>query len=310
MIILVVFFLTEDMFMSKNLKGSLILILCAFIWGMAFSAQSAASGYMGPFSFVFMRCIITSAVLFCIYPLFRKLGGKKKTVVPKKRLLVLGSVLGVIFFAAGTLQQAGLSYTTAAKSGFITALYIVMIPIIGLFTGKLIGKLVWIGVFTALVGLILLCLKDDLSINIGDLITLGCAFVFSLHIIVVDKYCGELDSILLNAIQFGVAALISLPVMLIWESITWESIQACIVSILYASVCSGAIGYTLQFVGQKYTEPTLASLLMCLESVFAALGGWVLLGQGLTARELFGCILMLSASVIAQLPDKHALPRN
>jgi len=296
--------------MSKNLKGSLILILCAFIWGMAFSAQSAASGYLGPFSFVFMRCIITSVVLFCIYPLFRKLGGKKNTSVPKKRIFVLGAVLGVIFFAAGTLQQAGLSYTTAAKSGFITALYIVMIPIIGLFMGKRIGKLVWIGVVTALIGLILLCLKDDLSINIGDVITLGCAVVFSMHIIVVDKYCGDLDSILLNAIQFGVSALISLPVMLICETFTWVSVQACLGSILYASVCSGAIAYTLQFVGQKYTEPTLASLLMCLESVFAALGGWVLLGQVLTPRELFGCILMLSASVIAQLPEKHILPRK
>lgn len=291
--------------MKSNVKGSLILVLCSLIWGMAFSAQSAATEYMGPFTFVFIRFTITSIVLFAAYPFFRRQDLKNNAPVHSmKSYLILGSVIGAILFAACALQQAGIAYTTAAKSGFITALYIVMIPIIGIFMGKRIGKTVWIGVVVALIGLCLLCLKDDLTINIGDLITLGCAFVFSFHIIVIDKYAGTMNSVLLSAVQFGVGALLSLPIMLLTETPVLADILKCWVGIIYAAVFSGAIGYTLQMVGQKYTEPTLASLILCLESVFAAIGGWILLGEGLTTRELFGCILMLSASVIAQLPAK------
>lgn len=291
--------------MKSNVKGSLILILCALIWGMAFSAQSTATNYIGPFTFVFLRSAITSLVLFAAYALFfRKADVARKNHPGRRATLIVGCVLGILLFAASAFQQIGIGYTTAAKSGFITALYIVMIPVIGLFMGKRIGKLVWIGVAMALVGLCLLCLKDDLSVNVGDLITLGCALVFSFHIIVVDKYAGNINPVLLSAIQFGVGALLALPFMLLTENPTMDGIFACWTSILYAAVCSGAIGYTLQVVGQKYTEPTLASLLLCLESVFAALGGWLLLGQSLTLRELIGCALMLTASVIAQLPEK------
>lgn len=293
--------------MNKNLKGSLILILCAFIWGMAFSAQSTATNYIGPFTFVFMRSLITSIVLFAVYPLLRSKEKPYEKKLCSKRYWILGAVLGVILFAACALQQAGIAHTTAAKSGFITALYIVIIPIIGVFTGKKIGRLVWLGVVISLIGMCLLCLKDDLRINIGDLITLGCALVFSFHIITIDKYAGGMDAVLLSAIQFFTGALCALPFMLIAEQPSIANILACSTSILYAAVCSGAIGYTLQMVGQKYAEPTLASLLMCLESVFAALGGWILLGEGLAAREMIGCLLMLSASVIAQLPDKRKL---
>lgn len=294
--------------MKSNIKGSLILILCSLIWGMAFSAQSAATDYMGPFTFVCIRFTITSIVLFAVYPLFRKKDQKNNAPHhSKKSYLILGSVIGAILFAACALQQAGIAYTTAAKSGFVTALYIVMIPIIGIFMGKRIGKSVWVGVVIALIGLCMLCLKDDLTINIGDVITLACAFVFSFHIIVIDKYAGDMNSILLSAIQFGVGALLALPVMLLTETVVLRNILDCWVGIIYAAVFSGAIGYTLQMVGQKYAEPTLASLLMCLESVFAALGGWVLLGESLAVREMIGCLLMLSASVIAQLPQKHSL---
>lgn len=291
--------------MKANLKGSLILILCAFIWGMAFSAQSTATGYMGPFTFVFIRFTITSIVLFGAYFLLRKKGKPShKDSIPPKKYAILGTVIGLILFAACALQQIGIAYTTAAKSGFITALYIVLIPIIGIFMGKRIGKLVWLGVLVALIGLCLLCLKDDLSVNFGDLITLLCAFVFSFHIIVIDKYAGNMNSVLLSAVQFAVGAIAALPVMLLTETPVLSNILACWPSIIYAAVFSGAIGYTLQIIGQKYTEPTLASLLLCLESVFAAFGGWILLGEGLAPRELFGCFLMLGASVIAQLPDK------
>jgi len=294
--------------MKSNIKGSLILILCSLIWGMAFSAQSVATDYMGPFTFVCIRFTITSIVLFAAYPFFRKRDiARNAPRHSKKAYLILGSVIGVILFAACALQQAGIAYTTAAKSGFITALYIVMIPIIGLFMGKRIGKSVWIGVAIALIGLCLLCLKDDLTLNIGDLITLACAFVFSFHIIIIDKYAGGMNSILLSAIQFGVGALLALPIMLLTETVVPADVLKCWGGIIYAAVFSGAIGYTLQMVGQKYTEPTLASLVLCLESVFAAFGGWILLGESLSPREFLGCVLMLSASVIAQLPAKKTI---
>lgn len=296
--------------MKSNVKGSLILILCAFIWGMAFSAQSTATNYIGPFTFVFLRSAITSVVLFAVCPLFSRRAKADTPRASRRAYLIIGASLGAILFAATALQQIGIGYTSAAKSGFITALYIVMIPLIGLFTGKRIGRQVWIGVATALVGLCLLCLKDDLSVNIGDLITLACALVFSFHIIVIDKYAGGMNSVLLSAIQFGASALIALPVMLLTEQFSLDGVLSCWTSILYAAVCSGAIGYTLQFVGQKYTEPTLASLLLCLESVFAALGGWILLGQSLTLREGVGCALMLSASIIAQMPAHGRLKEN
>lgn len=292
--------------MKSNIKGSLILILCAFIWGMAFSAQSTATNYIGPFTFVFLRSALTSLVLFAAYPLFRRGDAQRGEKPGRRAYWTVGCALGVLLFAACALQQIGIAYTTAAKSGFITALYIVLIPIIGVFMGRRIGKLVWIGVVVALVGLCLLCLKDDLSINIGDGITLGCALVFSFHIIVIDKYACGMNPVLLSAIQFGVGAIIALPIMLLTETPSLDSILSCWTSIVYAAVCSGAIGYTLQFIGQKYTDPTLASLVLCLESAFAALGGWILLGQGLTPRELIGCVLMLSASVIAQLPERSA----
>ena len=291
--------------MKSNVKGSIFLLLCAFIWGTAFVAQSSATDYVGTFTFVFARSLLTSVVLLIAFRLFTKKEERMKIQAMKRIYLLRGVFIGAILFSACCFQQAGIAYTTTAKSGFVTALYIVLIPIIGvLFMKKRIGRLVWIGVAVALAGMCLLCLKDDLSINIGDLLTLVCALLFSFHVIAIDELCGELNSILISAIQFGTGALIALPLMLIAEKPALGSILSCWVSIVYAGVFSGAIAYTLQIVGQKYADPTLASLLMCLESVFAALGGWVLLGQVLSARELIGCALMLSASMIAQLPDR------
>lgn len=290
--------------MKANTKGSILLILCSFIWGMAFTAQSTAANVIGPFTFVFLRFAISSIVLFALYPLLRKQDAPKLTAPERKRYLLLGGALGAILFAACALQQVGIASTTAANSGFITALYIVIIPIVLRIGGKKVGKLTWVGVAVALAGLCLLCIKEDFSVNSGDLITLGCALVFSFHIILIDRHAGSMNAILLSATQFGAVAILALPCMLLTEKLVAADILSCWVSILYAGVFSGAGGYTLQMVGQKYTQPTLASLLMCLESVFAAIGGWILLGEGLSGRELIGCALMLSASIIAQLPEK------
>ena len=276
---------------------------------MAFSAQSSAMQYIGPFTFVFCRSFVSSAVLFLALPALDRLtrrGAKSQSEPSMSAHLRLGALLGVILFVATVLQQFGLVYTTAAKSGFVTALYIVIVPLIGLLLGRRIGWPVWLGVALSLAGLILLCVQSDLTVNIGDVITLACALVYAFHILTIDRFAGPLNAVRLTAIQFGVCAVLSGVIALIVEAPKLSGILACWPGILYVGVFSSAIGYTLQIVGQKHTDPTLASLIMCLESVFAALGGWMLLGQGLSARELIGCALMLAASMVAQLPGRRA----
>ena len=292
-------------YISTQLKGSLALAAAAFVWGMAFSAQSNAMRYVQPFTFVFLRSTITSLILFAAAPLFRRLsGGAGNDAPPMREHIRPGIIIGLFLVLATILQQVGLVYTTPAKSGFVTALYMIIVPLLGLFVGRRVRPLLWLGLGMSLAGMALLCIGDDLSVNIGDLYTLGCAFMFSFQILAVAHYAPKLDVLKLSALQFATAAVVSGVAAFAFETPRVEGMLACWTSILYVAVCSGAIGYTLQMVGQKYADPTLASLLMCLESVFAALGGWVLLGQALSARELIGCALMLAASVIAQLPER------
>ena len=288
--------------MSKNLKGALILLLCAFIWGMAFTAQTTAMDHIGAYGFTCLRFAMASACLFALCYLRRE----KPDKAMLRRHWPLGILLGVILLAAALLQQIGLKTTTTAKSGFVTALYIVIIPLIGLLRGQRHRAGLYIGVGMSLLGMVLLCLGEGFSLCIGDLLTLLCAFVFAFHIITVDEKGGSMDSVLLSAIQFAAAALICLPLMLLFEGFpTGEALSGCMVAMLYAGICSGAGGYTLQLIGQKYADPTVASLLMCLEAVFSALGGWVLLGQVLSLRELLGCAIMLAASVVALLSTRN-----
>lgn len=293
--------------MNKQLKGSIYLIICSLVWGMAFAAQDTAMDYIQPFTFVFMRSAITFLVLLAITPVINRISDEDTSAekAPLSTYLRVGGLLGCFLVSATILQQIGIVYTTPAKSGFVTALYIVIVPLLGLFMGRKIHLPVWIGVLLSLIGLCLLCVQTDLSLNIGDILTMGCALVFSLHILMVDRFAGKLNAFRLSTIQFGVCAIIAGIVMFIVEDPDPRAILACLPSIIYVAVFSGAIGYTLQMVGQKYTDPTLASLLMCLESVFAALGGWILLGQTLLPRELLGCATMLCASIVAQLPVKE-----
>ena len=294
-------------FINTQLKGTFYLIACSFVWGMAFAAQSNAMNYVEPFTFVFLRSLVTCLVLVAAMPLISRLGGARKSgeVPPLFGHLKLGILLGCFLVAATILQQVGLVYTTPAKSGFVTALYIVIVPLLGIFLGRRVNLTVWIGVALSLIGLCLLCVQSDLSVNVGDLFTLGSALVFSFHIMLVDRYAGSMNAFWLSAIQFGTSAVIAGIVAFAFETPTLSAVMACWTSILYVAVFSGAIGYTLQMIGQKYTDPTLASLIMCLESVFAALGGWLILGQNLLPRELLGCALMLAASVVAQLPGRR-----
>lgn len=292
---------------SNQTKGTLSLVLASFVWGMAFSAQSTAMKYVQPFTFVFLRSTITCLVLIVSMPLFRKISGEGQgAVATGAQHLRAGIPIGLFLVAATILQQIGLVYTTPAKSGFVTALYIVMVPLLGLLFGRKVRWPVWAGVALSLTGLILLCVQSDMSVNAGDLFTLGSALMFSGQILMVGRYAAGMDAVKLSAIQFGTCAVVAGVIAFAAETPTLSGILACWQSILYVAVFSGAVGYTLQMVGQKYADPTLASLLMCLESVFAALGGWFLLGQSLLPRELLGCALMLCASIVAQLPIKKA----
>lgn len=293
---------------SKQMKGSLALLAASFVWGMAFSAQSNAMRYIQPFTFVFMRSAVTFIVLLAAMPLFKRLAGDRigSDAPSVSAHVVPGAIIGVFLSLATILQQVGLVYTTPAKSGFVTALYIVIVPLLGLFMGHRVRPALWLGLALSLVGLALLCVQADLSVNIGDVFTLGSAVMYSFQIIMVSRYTVRFDALKLSAAQFATCAVISGAAAFLFETPRVEGILACWQSILYVAVFSGAVGYTLQMVGQRYAEASVASLLMCLEAVFAALGGWLVLGQTLLPRELLGCALMLSASVIAQLPDRRA----
>lgn len=295
---------------SKQLKGSAALLLASVIWGMAFSAQSTAMNYIQPFTFVFLRSIITFPLLAAAAAVLKRRPGAAQEP-PLEIYLRRGVPMGLFLVAATLFQQIGLVYTTPAKSGFVTALYIVMVPILSLILfRRQPGRFVWLGVALSLIGLILLCVQSDLTVNVGDLLTLASALMFSGQILLIDRCAGGLSAVKLSAVQFGTCAAVAGVIMGFVETPTLSGILACWPSILYVAVFSSAIGYTLQIVGQKRTDPTLASLLMCLESVFAALGGWLLLGQALSPRELLGCALMLAASVVAQLPDHRAAAQS
>lgn len=291
--------------MKKSLKGPICLTLCAIFWGMAFSAQSSAMDHVEPYTFVFLRSAITCLALLISMPLLNRLNPANNVpTASNRRHLAVGALCGAFLVLATILQQVGLVTTTTAKSGFITALYIIIVPILGIFLGRKPRAAIWLGVLVSLIGLYFLCWQGTLNVNVGDLFTLGSAVVFAVHIQLIDRLGGNLNSIKLSAIQFGAAAVIACAVMLLFETPNLDGILACWTDILYVAIFSGALGYTLQIVGQKSTDPTLASLIMCLESVFAALGGWLVLGEALSGREILGCALMLSASVIALLPGR------
>lgn len=289
--------------MKTKFKGPLCLFLCSLFWGMAFAAQSNAMNYMGPYTFVFLRSAITSLVLFSVHPLM-----VRTRMIPAENrenrasLWKVGALCGVFLVAATLLQQIGLVTTSTAKSGFVTALYIVIVPILGLFIGKKPQITILLGVAMSLVGLYFLCMKDALRIDPGDLLTFFSAIVFALHILVIDRFGGNLDSVKLSAVQFLFAAVCSGILAFTLETPTFENFAACWTSVVYVAVFSGALGYTLQIAGQKSTDPTIASLIMCLESVFAAVGGWILLDQRLSGHEMLGCALMLGASIVALIP--------
>ena len=295
--------------MNKKMRGNLILLLTALIWGTAFVAQSAGMEHVQPFTYNGVRTLIGGLVLIPVIFLFDRLKPADQRPSPdeqkeiRRNSLIGGAACGVVLCVASSFQQFGISMTTAGKAGFITALYIVIVPLLGVFIKKKIPKITWLCVGIAVVGFYLLCVKEGFSVSAGDLLVLCCAFFFSIHIMVIDYFNGkQVDGVRMSCIQFLVAGLISLVLMLVFEQPSLENLWAAKGSILYAGVLSCGVAYTLQILGQRDTEPTTATLILSLESVFAALSGWALLHETLSFKELAGCALVFAAVILAQIP--------
>ena len=295
--------------MSKQMQGNLMLLVTALIWGSAFVAQSAGMEYVGPFTYNMSRSFIGCLVLIPVVLLFRRADEKEHPrTEAERKALNRGSIIGGIFCGlalgvASAFQQVGISMTTAGKAGFITALYIILVPILGIFLKKKVPKIIWLCVALALVGFWMLCIKEGFSVSTGDLLCLICALCFSVHIMVIDHFTAKnTDGIMMSCVQFLVAGLLSLLMTLLFETPTWSSLWEAKITILYAGVLSSGVAYTLQILAQRHTNPTVATLLMSLESVFAALFGWLLLHETLSPKELLGCLLVFIAVILAQIP--------
>jgi len=289
-----------------KMKNGVILALTALIWGTAFVAQSVGMDYLGPFTFNGVRNFIGGCSLIpCIW-ILGKLESKNAVEQKgtKKDLIIGGISCGLCLFAASSLQQIGLQYTTTGKAGFITAFYIVLVPVFGIFLRKKTGWKVWLAVLISVVGLYFLCITEKLTIGTGDILIFLCAVVFALHIMVIDYFSPKVDGVKMSCIQFFVCGAVSLIPMCLFETSTVRDIIESLGPLLYAGVLSSGVAYTLQIIGQKNVNPAIASLILSLESCFAVLAGWIVLGQKLSVRESIGCILMFTAIILAQLPDK------
>lgn len=297
--------------MSKRWIGNGLLLLGAMIWGAAFVAQSVGMDYLEPFTFQASRCFLGSLVLLPVIAVMDRRGVSRRPVTAeaKKQQLYFGLACGVIIFAACSLQQWGLLYTTPGKSGFLTSLYIILVPMAGLLFGRRVKPWVWGSVVLAVLGLYLLCGSTDFSLGAGELLTLGSAVAFCFHILVIDRASSQVDGVRLSATQFFICGCLSLVCAFLWETPRWENILACWIPIGYAGIFSSGIGYTFQIIGQAYTEPTVASLLMSLESVFSVIFGWIILRQSLTPTELLGCALVFAGVLISQIPGKAPAPK-
>lgn len=307
-----------------TVRQSLILFLTAVIWGVAFVAQSAGMEHLGPFTYNGARSILGGLVLLPCIALLNSIQGRrgsgKESVdgglhkgaatgeaaagSDNRQLLIGGLCCGIILFAASNFQQFGIQYTTVGKAGFITAMYILIVPILGLLMHKKAGLQVWVGVIFGVTGLYLLCMKDSIRLEKGDALVLVCAFIFSLHILVIDHFSQKVDGVKMSCIQFWVCGILSLLCSFLFESPDLNNILISWLPVCYGGIMSCGVAYTLQIIGQKGMNPTVASLILSLESVVSVIAGFLLLGQAMSRRELFGCLMMTMAIIFAQLPDR------
>ncbi len=288
----------------RALRGNLLLLLTAVIWGVAFVAQKSGGAGLGAFTIIGLRSLIGAAGLAAMLPLLDKLGFSRKSTSPaqRKTLLLGGLLCGLAMFAATNLQQFGLIEASEGKAAFVTALYIVLVPILGLFTRRPATLFNWLGVGLAAIGLYLLCAMGEDGFGVSDLLLLACALLFSVQIMLVDRFSPQVDGVRLSCLQFLVVGILNLPLMFLFETPTVAGIQDHLGELLYLGLLSSGVAYTLQIIAQKDTSPVAASLLMSLESVFGALAGWLIAGHAMGGYEILGCVLMFAAIVLAQLP--------
>ena len=288
-------------------------ILAAFIWGTAFVAQDLCADAIDAFTFNALRSYIAVVVLLIIIFIADKLKKDKPVLSPaekkqgRKELLLGGFCCGTALAVAANFQQAGLvAGTDAGKAGFITALYVVLVPVFGLFFKRKVNLPTWIAVVLSVVALYLLCIKGDFSLTPGDLLILVCAVCFAVHILVIDHFSAKVDGIKLSCVQFLVAAVWSSILSLIFSHPDWSAILSCALPILYVGVFSSGVAYTLQILAQKDSNPTVVTILLSLESVFAVIAGAIILHQQMSAREYIGCVVMFAAVILAQIqfPEK------
>lgn len=294
--------------MKEKIKGSLSLLAATVIWGFAFIAQSVGMDLIGPFTFQMMRCFLAVVFLIpCAFVLDMSKCSFKESARKWKNpdLWKSGMICGCALFVASSLQQVGLVYTDAGKAGFITAMYIVLVPVLGLFLGRKVPKNAAFSVLMAVVGLYLLSCLGVTEINKGDLFLMGCALAFSVQITCIDHFAANVDGFRMNCVQALTVAVISVPFVALTETVDISNILACWGPLCFAGMLSMGLAYSLQIVGQKALEPTTASLIMSLESVFAVIGGWWLLGERMATHETLGCALVFAAVVISQLPERR-----
>ena len=321
--------------MSKKIKGDLMLVLTAMVWGGSFVAQKSGMELIGPFAFNGIRTIIGGIVLIPLIMVLDRMKSKKQASVPAvkadaadsvlseadkkndQKLLITGSICcGLALLVAGMLQQIGMMYTTAGKAGFITAIYVVLVPIFGRILGKKIRPLIWLCVLASAFGLYLLCMPASGGfghINKGDLIVLACALCFAVHILLIDYFSPKVDGVRLSCIQFFIAGILCMILMFPLDPVLGYDIPSLSqlldawIPIVYAGALSCGAGYTMQIVAQADTDPAVASMILCLESVFAVIAGMLILGESLSLREAAGCIIMFAAILAAQLPARPGI---
>jgi drug/metabolite transporter (DMT)-like permease len=290
--------------LRKQIYGNLMLLVTAFIWGSTFVSQSASMEYIGPFTFNAFRCLLGGSVLIpVVFVINRKKA--KKTSIEKKYTLVGGLLCGVFLFLGSSLQQIGIQYTTVQKTSFISTLYIIIVPIFGLFGRRRLSTFGWAAVALSTVGLYLLCIREDLTINPGDAYIFFSAILYAGHILLIDRFIAHADGVAMSCIQFFVTSCLSAGCMFLFETPVLSDIKMAAGSIVYAGIMSNGVAYTLQIIAQKSSAPAIASLIMSLESVFGALSGWLFLNERVALREGVGMVLMFSAIILSQLPGRR-----
>lgn len=292
----------------NRMKSNLMLLVCAMIWGSAFVAQSSGMEHIGPWTFNAMRSLIGGMTLVALMPFLDKVRHvtvQEKKAMDQKTLLTGGIACGIVLCAASIFQQTGIQYTTVGKAGFLTALYTIAVPVLGMCIGRKTRPLVWICVGISVVGFYFLSMAESLSLSYGDGLVLVGSLLFAVHILIIDHFSPKTDGVRLSCIQFFTAGIISLVPMFLFETPSVTAIISAAGPILYAGVLSSGAGYTLQIVGQKGADPSVASLILSLESVFSAIFGFLLLHQVLSLKELAGCALIFGAIILSQLPENR-----